>query len=233
MADPLDMQKFALERYKTTVELEIKKMEAYANFNYRMMEVAELQIKNETKIVRLNILKAAVKSFEKARQKAMKEERLLSENLAKYTLAIARIPFLLRGEMADKAMVSLGWQGWTFLLAKAPIPVITKLNKVKCTEKERMATQFAFPSLKGGNAPTTINHAIVLMDWARKLGAIPKLGSKAQEKLGKLLQILGDGAEDGLEKAKTDLADAEKEFKRIDEKQWEQLKPENEKAKEA
>ena len=198
-----------------------------------MMEVAELQIKNETKIVRLNILKAAVKSYEKARQKAMKEERLLLEKVAKYAQAISRIPFMLRGEMADKAMVSLGWQGWTFLLAKAPIPVVTAMNKVKCGATERKATQFSFPNLKSGDASTDITHAVVLMDWARKLGAIPKIGTKAQQRLGELLQILGDGADDDLEKVKTELATAETEYKRINEKQWDQLKPENEKAKEA
>ncbi len=233
MADQLDVQKFELERYKTTVELEIKKMEAYANFNYRMMEVAELQIKNETKIARLTILKAAMKSYEKARQKAMKEERLLEEKVGKYAQAISRITFMLRGEMADKAMVSLGWQGWTFLLAKAPIPVVTAMNKVKCGATERKATQFSFPSLKSDGAPTDIKYAIALMDWARKLGAIPKLGTKAQGRLGELLQILGDGAVVGLEKVKTELATAETEYKRINEKQWDQLKPENEKAKEA
>ncbi len=232
MADQLDMQKFDLERYKTIVELEIKKMEAFANFNYRMMEVAELQIKNETKIARLTILKAAMKSYEKARQKAMKEERLLAEKVVAYAKAISRIPFLLRGEVADKAMVSLGWQGWTFLLAKAP-NVVTAMNKVKCGATERKATQFSFPSLKSGDASTDITRAIVLMDWARKLGAIPKIGTKAQQRLGELLQILGDGADDGLEKVRTDLATAETEFKRINEKQWDQLKLENEKAKEA
>ena len=73
----------------------------------------------------------------------------------------------------------------------------------------------AFPDQPVPDAPDSIGFAMALMDWAYKLQAVPRIGSKPYGKLSELLTAMASEGKPLLVQAKKELANSEKELKRI------------------
>jgi hypothetical protein len=118
----LDIAKFNLDAYKTAVELQIKVMQAYADFNFKMMQVAELQVKVTTDVLKLNILRDAFENYRFARLQAMRQAHSLDEKVEKYSTAIRRLNHLVIGELVRPSFAGHGWQGFWFCSRKRLLP---------------------------------------------------------------------------------------------------------------
>lgn len=231
---PLDISEFNLKAYKTSIDLQIAMMGAYADFNLKMMEVAKLQVQVETAILRRRILQDAFADFQRARNVALRRSRELHELAERYSAAIDRLTYLVMGETCPPFSVSYGWRGFWFLTSRSTVSTVVSLSKIKCSAADRKGDQFfrlSDTSAAIPNPPSTIGTALELMDWARKQLILPRLGSSPYERLYELLKILGDGAQAMLEDAKADYKEADEELKRIREKTWTEIKVDAEKPK--
>ncbi len=223
---PLDIAKFNLDAYKTAVEMQVKLMQAYADYNFRMMQVAELQVKVETNIVKLQILQDAFQSYRLARLQAMRLVNSIGERIEKYSMAIRRLNNLVLGETLSATLIGIGWQGFFFLQSQAPVNTLLELVKIKCTASDRKGKNFfnpRDPERDPADAPATIKTALQLMDWARKQNIVPRIGSSVQSRLGELLTVLGAGGKAEVDALKQQLAEAQKELKRVVEANWKNL----------
>lgn len=231
---PLDIAEFKLKAYKTSIDLQIAMMGAYAEFNLKMMEAAMLQVQVETAIVRKRILQDAFADFQRARYVAMRRTKELQELAERYNNAIDRLTYLVMGETCPPSLVSIGWRGFWFLTSRSTVSTVVSLGKIKCSAPDRKGVAFVRLSDTSAtipNPPSTIGTALELMDWARKQNILPRLGSSPYERLAELLEILGEGAQVMLADAMTDYKAAEDELKRIREKTWTEIKVDAEKPK--
>ena len=81
------------------------------------------------------------------------------------------------------------------------------------------------------DAPSDIRNSLLLMDWARKLQAVPRLGSPPLEKFAELLEILGDGAKSLVTELKAELKTAETELRKLREANWKTMNLQNKEPK--
>lgn len=224
--DPLDVAKFNLDAYKTSIELQMQMMKAYADYNFRMMEVAQLQIKVETESVKLAILQDAFDDYRRTRLSAIQRTRTLQDNVERYSDALLRVNFLVRGGSIAASLISLGWRGFWFLCSRAPVTTVVQLSKIKCTASSRKGATFLRATTNSNvidDAPTTIATALELMDWARNAQIVPKQGGASYELLSQTLLVLGDGAKEQLSAAKAELKAAQSDLREIQKTQWSKI----------
>lgn len=222
----LDISKFQLDAFETVADVNMKMMKAYADFNYRMMEVAQLQIRVQTDQTKLIILRKSLQTFVAAEQEARRSVQASQREAKKLSRAIRDLNHLLLGETASPSFISLGWRGFRFLTLQAEPATTMKLARVDCELADRFGSQFfdaAHPDETVPDAPSHITKALTLMDWARKSNLVPRVGSGAHNRLSDLLTILGSGAASALTKSIAALTEAEKELARIRETSWDNL----------
>lgn len=230
----LDISKFQLDAFKATAEVKMKMMQAYADFNYRMMQVVQLQTQVEIEQTKLTILRKSLLTFVAAEQQARRQVKAAKQEAKKSSKAIRDLNHLLFGETASTALIPLGWQGFRFLTLQASTSTAIQLSRVSCDSGDRLGSGFynaARPDEAVADAPSTIVKALSLMDWARRRTLVPCLGSGAQNRLADLLTILGSGADAALSRSQAELAQAEKELARIRETSWDNLDVHDEKPK--
>lgn len=83
-----------LERMKALVDMKVKLMKAYANYNYRMMQVLELRAKVETKYFKLEMLRDAYIDFKRARTQLLKEQRSEERRLSQIARHLKYVRYL-------------------------------------------------------------------------------------------------------------------------------------------
>lgn len=223
MSDPLAGPRFGLEALKLTVELRIALMKAYADFNYRMMEVAEKQVKVTSDLVRLAQLREALRSYQRARHDAERELSRVRNEAEKWRRNIQLASYLALGEILDPDQVSPAWRAYQFLIAKNPFDAKLKLAQIKAAARHRVGTNFSrnrSPGQACPDAPASITSAVALMDWARKGILIPRIQSAAQELLGKMMSVINDSASASAAELARDMNAAQSDLARIREMGW-------------
>lgn len=224
---PLDIARFKLDAFKTSVEMHTKLIKAYADYNFRMMEVLEKRVKIETDLLKMRILQDAFADFRMARRQNLRQVRSLDEKIERHSTALDRVAFLLMGQVSRQSLVSLGWRGFWYLVAQSSPMTVLAMGRPKCRVSDRDGSNWFRPAAIATpvpNAPSSITHSFLLMDWARKQQAVPNFGSPPLEKLAELLEILGNGAQDSIKELQKRLLAAEKELKRIRDANWRTMK---------
>ncbi len=233
--NPLDLAKFNLDTYVKVAEVQAKMMEAYANYNFRMMEVLELRVKIETDLFKLQLMRAAYYDYEQARRRALRRVRDLEEKSQKFETSIRQLNHLVLAETTPASWVSIGWRGFWFLASQGPVVSVTEMSAVKCSAQDRKGKNFYRATDPGSiinDAPSDIVRALVLMDWARKQSIVPRMGTSPYEKLAELLEILSRHSKPLLNESITATKEAEKDLERIRKMNWKNIKIEDEKPKE-
>lgn len=223
---PLDIAKFKLDAFKVAIEMRIALMKAHADYNYRMMEVAELRAKVETDRLKLRILADAFQDYRIARRSGMQRVRAFAQKLDRHETALHRINYLALGELNTPFHVNLGWRGFWYLTSQCPVATAIALGKIKCIATDRKGKNFYKPSdpdKRIPDAPSSIRNALLLMDWSRKLSAVPRLGSPPLSRFADLLDILGKGGAGLVKEGKKELNAANKDLKRVREASWKNL----------
>lgn len=239
MADtvkPLDLAKFKLDAYVKVAEVQAKMMEAFANYNFRMMQVLELRIKIETELFKLHVMRAAFYDFEQARRRAQRRVKDMEANAAKLANSIRQLNHLVLGEITPATWVGFGWRGFWYLTSHGPVIAATEMALIKCAAADRKGKHFfkaSDPTSSLDDAPSDISRALVLMDWARKKSIVPRIGSPPYEKLAELIKILSTYATPLLAEAIEATKEAEKDLERIRKMNWKNVKIEDEKPKAA
>lgn len=222
----LDYSKFNLDAFETTADVNMKMLKAYADFNYRMMEVAQLKIRVETDQTKLAILRKSFQTFVAAEQEAKRRIQAATKDAKRLARAIRDLNHLLLGEAVSVPLIPLGWQGFRYLMLQADTATMIKLSQARCESGDREGSCFfdpARPDDEPASAPTRITQALALMDWARRANLVPRLGSGAQNRLCDLLAILGSAASSELKERQKALKDAEQELARVRETSWDNL----------
>lgn len=228
---PLDIAKFHLDAYVKASELRLKSLMTYAEFNLKMMEVAQKQMEVARAGLELEILRDAFQSFKLARKLAARQAKSCQEQVERYAVAIARLPNLVRGETALPFGTADGWRGFWVLSSRAPVSAVLEMGQIRCSAADRKGKAFFSPrnpSASLDDAPSEIRYALALMDWARKKLIVPRLGSKPMTLLAQLLEILGKAAETQKTEAEAELSEAAAELKRIRETAWKNIVVSNE-----
>lgn len=228
MADPnfLDIAKFNLNAYETAIELQIKVMNAYAEFNFRMMEVAEKQVKVASDEVRLAMLQEAYLNYRLAHRETLRRAFILQQKLERVHTALHRLAFFAQGEAMPVHAVALAWRGFWYLTSQAPVATVVAMSQVKCDSASRKPENFANlrePSAKIPTAPAKIKAALSLMDWIRDLQLVIRLDSPASKLAAELLKILGSAASELRSSAETNLQSARDDLTKIREIGWKAL----------
>jgi hypothetical protein len=233
---PLDLAKFKLDAYVKVAEVQAKMMEAYANYNFRMMEVLELRVKIETDLFKLQMMRAAFYDFEQARRRALTRVRDMEAKAEKLATSIRQLNHLVLGEVTPATWVAFGWRGFWFLTSHGPVVAATEMAKIKSAAAVRKGKHFFKPSdptASLDDAPGDINRALVLMDWARKKNVLPRIGSPPYEKFAELIEILAAHATPLLQEAGQATKEAEADLERIRKINWKNVRIEEEKPKSA
>lgn len=212
-----------LKTYVTLDELEMKQMEAVANYNYRMMEVAEKQIQVENDRLRRNLLRETIHVFQEARRAALVSFKRLQGQKNKLELAAHRTAFLLLGETIQPAQVGLGWRSLFFLLPYCPSSIISEIGLLQCSKEHLVATNFFSPRKEVPDVPQDIEMVLELFGWARRMDVIPKLSSPMYLYLQQIIDLIAKGAELSLEPIRLKKDAAESEYKRVRETPWQLL----------
>ena len=224
--DALDIAKFKLDTYKTIIDLQIKAMDVYGEFNLRMMEAAEKQIKVATDQFKLQMLQQSYLSFRAAQQEVIRRGFALQQKLERYVSALNRLNYLAMGETIPPMFVGLSWRGFWFLTSQAPVAAVVAMSAIKCDPAARKGSNFfnpQSPSQKLSNAPANIKSALTLMDWARDGQLVIRLGSPASEQLRALFKVLGDAAQDQRTSVESSLKQARDELTKLREMSWKSL----------
>lgn len=224
--DLLDIARFNLEANQAEVQARVDLMKAYSDFNVRMMEAAKLQAEVEIENFKLQLLRDAFNSYRRARFEADKEEKRVSKELDRVNLHGRKVPSLLLGETLPADDVSKSWISLEYFVRTADTDTMAKLVSVKAPGTACQGVHFSKNRTPGSSCedpPATITHAWPLLQWARKKLYLPRIGTPPHTLLGKIIEVIGGGAERRRKAVEKELVAAQKELRSIKEKGWENL----------
>ncbi len=219
----LDIAKFNLNAYETAMELQIKAMDVYGEFNLRMMEAAEKQVKIASDQVRLAMLQEAYLSYRVAQRESLRRAFALQQKLERTQTALRRLSNFAFGEAMPVQSVGLSWRGFWYITSQAPVAAVVAMSSIKCDAEARKADNFANlrdPRAKVPSAPAKIRSALTLLDWARDLQLVVRLDTPAAKLVAELLKILGAAATELAASSEAKLKSAREELARIREIGW-------------
>ncbi len=222
----LDIAKFKLDAYKTSIDLQIKALDAYGEFNLKMMEAAEKQSKIATDQFKLQLLQQAYLSYRAAQQEVIRRSFGLQQKLERFSTALTRLNYLVLGEAIPAGFVGLAWRGFWFLTSQAPVAAVVSMSGTKCPPNARKGSNFIDPQNPGKkieNAGSEVQSALHLMDWARDRQLAIRLASPASDLLAALLKILGESAKEQKSQAEANLKAAKDELAKLRELSWKSL----------
>ena len=222
----LDIAKFNLNAYETAMELQIKAMEVYGEFNLKMMEAAEKQVKIASDQVRLAMLQEAFLSYRLAQRESLRRAFALQQKLERIQTALRRLSHFAFGEAMSPQMVGLAWRGFWYITSQAPVSAVVAMSSVQCGSDSRKGENFAnlhAPHAKVPSAPAKIKSALTLLDWARDQQLVVRLDSPASKLVAELLKILGAAAVELANSSEAKWKGARDELTRIREIGWKSL----------
>jgi hypothetical protein len=199
MADALDWGKLNLERMTASVDAQVKLMKAYADYNYRMMEVLEKRIKIETDILKLRVMIDAFKDFKRARSALLREIRTAEGRIARTDTNLKYMRYLQRGETLPAQLVAMVWIGFNFFLNNLPVEDEMEVASLAVTDEHRRGQYFAHnlhPEESCENAPESTCHVRGLIEFLREKNYVPRLGSPPYYLLLQVIAVLTQNAED-------------------------------------
>ncbi len=224
--DILDIAKFQLDAYKVSLELQIKAMDVYGEFNLRMMEAAEKQIKAATDQFKLQMLQQSYLTYRMAQQEVIRRGFTLQQKVERYASALTRVGYLAMGEAIPPMFVGLAWRGFWFLCSQAPVNAVVEMSSIKCPASARKGNQFIDPqnpARKIENPPASVKVALHLMDWARDHQLAVRGDTEARQLLVDLLKILGKAAVEQQKQAEEQWKAARDELTKLRELSWKSI----------
>jgi hypothetical protein len=198
-----------------------------------MEEVAGLQIQNGIKLTKLAILQDAFADYQRTRRQLSRYMISLNEKYERIQVSVKRMSNIGLGETLHPSFFLTAWRGFWYLASIAQPSTVAQMSALKCTTQHRKGKAFFFQSGNEEDAPSDIVSGLVLMDWARKKIAVPRVGSKPQEIYFSLVENLVDGCSQTIDSLKHDYTEAKKELRTIQEMNWKTMRVEDYPAKEA
>ena len=223
MPEVLDIARFNLDAMNARAKIHIDLMKAYADFNYRMAEVAEKRVAVARRREELRQLKQAYKEYQTALKEVKRERNKLERQEVRINRAARNAERLSWGEWLDPDLVGLAWTGFRFLVNQMHGQLRVAVFGAKINGEHRLGVSFSrnrYPNSPCDDAPGTIRNAISLFEWARRKSYIPRVGTPPQESLGAILTILHDNAETELTQLTKELVNARVELTKLRMVNW-------------
>ena len=223
MAEALDWAKLRLDYLKASVDAKVALMKAYADYDYRMMEVLEKRIQVEKDAVKLRQMADAFKDFKRARSGLLRSIRVQEGKRARTTTSLKYLHYLQRGETLPDHLVAWVWVGFNYFLNNLPVDDEMELASLPITEEHRRGDHFSHnlhPEESCESAPETIRHIRSLIDFLRTRNYIPKLGTPPYFLFLQVIGILVEHAGERNDAIEQRIAESKAELQELRAADW-------------
>lgn len=220
---PLDWAKFSLDRNTAVANATSTLLKAYADYNYRIMEVLEKRVKIETNLLKLRIMNDAFTDFKRARTEVMRERRKVRSRLKSIERNAKNVRYLAQGDELDADLVNLAWIGIRYFLNNAPMDVAPALNSINVSGAHRAGNHFSHNRKRGeacADAPDSVDNIRSLINFLARNAYMPRFGSPPYMLIAELINVLNRAAEDEQEELNTRLATIKDELAEIRAADW-------------
>jgi hypothetical protein len=224
--NPLDWAKLDLERFNAITNAQVSLSKAQADYAFRMMEVAEKQVKVETDILKLKIKLKAFRAFEARYHHALADLAKLQRELKRNADEARAVAWIRDGENLSPALVTFVWSGFYYFLHILPPGHTLKADIQEISDAARSGEFYSHnsrPEEQCPSVPANVKIARELVMWLRKHNYMPKIDTPPYVFLYNMAIGLTEQAEelalDIEEHAKAKKAEVD----RLDSANWKQI----------